>query len=250
MAETGRHTKSKVICVNIDEETQRLLSSVKNKSGFIREAVKDKFIYEKFREEYTHLKEEFKRIMSENEKLRSENERIRLERKKYEEKIKELTRIKEEYERNAESQKHQKQEKEEKAPPIFLMTAEKPEKVNEKKKPKRIEPFKVPEKIELSELSQKQSKTISESDMMKVSKEEIAGVKIAGVNKEQNIRKEKEAGNKRISTNIIKGAKEIYNKYKKYKKSAIIITERYLQKRGINDRNKINEIIEVIKNSR
>jgi len=244
MAETDKHAeKNKVICVNVDEETQRLLSSVKNKSEFIREAVKDKFIYEKFRGEYTNLKEEVERSRMENEELKSENEKIKTERKHFEERIKELTKIKEEYERNTERQKQEKEEN--KAHLAPLMVAEKPEEVNEEKKPGRTEPPEIPKK---TELSQKQGKTTPESDMMKVAKEEIAAVN----EKPEELRKEKETENKKIpESDIIKGAKEIYNKYKKYGKYAIKITEKYLQKRGINDTGKINEIIEeAVKNSR
>lgn len=243
MTETDKHAeKNKVICVNVNEETQRALSSVKNKSEFIREAVKDKFIYEKFRGEYTNLKEEVERSRTENEELKSENEKIKTERKHSEEKIKELTKIKEEYERNTERQKQEKEEN--KAHPAPLMVAEKPEEVNEEKKHGRTEPPGIPEK---TELSQKQGKTTTESDMMKVAKEEIAEVN----EKPEELRKEKETENKKIpESDIIKGAKEIYNKYKKYGKSAIKITEKYLRKRGINDTGKMNEIIEeAVKNN-
>jgi len=241
MAETDKHAeKNKVICVNVNEEIQRLLSSVKNKSEFIREAVKDKFIYEKFREEYTNLKGEIERSRTENEGLKSENEKIKTERKRSEEKIKELTKIKEENERNTERQKQEKEENE-----ALLMGAEKSKEVNEEKKQEKAELPKIPEK---NELMLKQGKTTQKSDIIKVAKEEIAAVN----EKPEDLRKEKEAENKKIpESDIIKGAKEIYNKYKKYGKSAIKITEKYLQKRGITNASKINEIIEdAVKNSR
>ncbi len=98
----------------------------------------------------------------------------------------------------------------------------------------------------------KQGKTTPESDIINVAKEEIAAVNEKPEELRKENEKEKEAENKKIpESDIIKGAKEIYNKYKKYGKSAIKITEKYLQKRGINDTGKINEIIEdAVKNSR
>ncbi|OQX19926.1 MAG: hypothetical protein BWK75_05225 [Candidatus Altiarchaeales archaeon A3] len=87
MSDTKIHSeKSKVICVNVNEETLKVLSFVKNKSEFIREAIKDKFLYEKFREEYVNLKGEL-------EKSKAENEKIKTEKSHYETKIKRKAKI-------------------------------------------------------------------------------------------------------------------------------------------------------------
>ncbi|NCN64545.1 MAG: hypothetical protein GW779_06565 [Candidatus Altiarchaeum hamiconexum] len=238
MAETDKHgEKTKVICVNVNEEIIRLLYSVKNKSEFIREAVKDKFIYEKFRDEYTNLKGEIEDLRTENDKLKTENEKIKTERKHYEEKIKE------EPERTVERQKEENK--------ALHKAAKKPKEVKEEKKPEKTE---LPKILEKNEIMLELGKTTREPNIIKVAKEEKEEKEeITGVTeKPEDLMKEKETENKKISeSDIIKGAKEIYNKYKKYGKSAIKITKKYLQKRGINDTGKINEIIEaVIKNTR
>jgi len=70
MKNTKRKSNKKVICVNADEETLKILSFIKNKSDFIRDAIKDKFLYEKFKEEYIKLKKEIEKLKIENEKLK------------------------------------------------------------------------------------------------------------------------------------------------------------------------------------
>jgi len=174
--------KSNILCVNSDEETLKILSDVKNKSEFIREAIKEKFQYE-FKEEYTKLKTEFEKIKLENEKLKAEI-------KSYEEKIKEN---------------------------------EKKVKINDGSERFKEENKTLHEGQEKTDLSKKNSDTEKEKS----------------VQIEKIYRAKPEA-------DIIKEAREIYNKYKKYGKSAIKITEKYLQKRGIADTGKIIE--EVIKN--
>jgi len=161
MTNTKRRSEKKVICVNADEETLKILSLVKNKSEFIRDAIKDKFLYEKFKEEYIKLKNEIEKLKIENEKLK---------------KTKNVDDITEEKEKKTEKQPH------------------------------------------------KAYKSYERNEIM--------------------MQKEKEKTKNLSEQDIIKCAREIYNKYKNHHASAIKITEKYLKKLGVkNPEAIINKLI-------
>jgi len=108
MSDTKMHSeKSKVICVNVNEETLKILSFIKNKSEFIREAIKDKFLYEKFREEYMNLKEQVEKLKAENEKIKTEKKTKTKKTDEYEKKIKEKEITIEKPEKTIEKQKEE-----------------------------------------------------------------------------------------------------------------------------------------------